>query len=88
MMTNATACWTQENELEDALSLPTGRWYAHVFGMAVEQSVKPRYVNEAVEGLKNAGIEVKAFSQAEIIVKAEKAKVAFQGWPGDNFGLL
>jgi len=80
--------WTTQDDLEAALQLPVGRWYANVFGMNVEQSVETRYLNEAINGLQNASIDIEAFSQAEIIVMAENKNVAFQSWAGAAFGLM
>lgn len=87
-MTTAKVKWTQDDSLEDALQLPKGRWAGSVYGLPVEQSVEPRYVDEAVKAIKDKGIQLEAFTQAEIIVKAENLKIAFQGWVGTDFRLM
>jgi hypothetical protein len=71
--------WTQNNTVEEALSLPKGRYCAD-FGFRVEQSVEPDHVLLAAQALIDGNIQVTVASQAAIIVKAKQAGVAFENW--------
>lgn len=68
------------NSAKEALELHEGRYAADFGGLGIEQSVEPDTVFEAAEALVNAGIEVKAASQAKVIVLAQEHEVAFDDW--------
>lgn len=71
--------WTQNNTVEEALSLPEGRYCAD-FGFKVEQSVEPDHVLLAAQAIIDNKIQCTVASQAAIIVKAKQAGVAFDSW--------
>ena len=71
--------WTNEKTIEDALTLPEGRYCAD-FGIRIEQSVAPDRVIEAAQAIKNAGVQVTVATQAAILVKAQELGVAFTDW--------
>lgn len=71
--------WTQDNSAGEALSLPKGTYCAN-FGFLVQQSVEPDYVLQAAQAIIDNNIQIKAASQAAIIVKAKQAGVAFDTW--------
>ena len=71
--------WTQNNTIEEALSLPEGS-YAADFGFLVQQSVNPDHVLIAAQAIKENNIECTVASQAGLLVKAQESKVAFTDW--------
>lgn len=71
--------WTQNNSVEEALSLPEGTYCAN-FGFLVQQSVEPDYVLMAAQAIIDNNIQCTVASQAAIIVKAKQAGVAFDTW--------
>lgn len=74
-----TKIWTQNNTLEEALSLPKGS-YAADFDFLVEQTVKPEQTITAAQAIIDNNIQCYVASQAAIIVEAKKNKVAFDNW--------
>lgn len=73
--------WKGGGTLDDALSLPLGRYCAN-FGFWVDQSVEPQHVQHAVDAI-NENVEHGAMtfvSQAQIIVKAQEENLAFADW--------
>lgn len=71
--------WTQNNTVEEALSLPEGRYCAD-FGFRIAQSVERDHVLLAAQALIDNKIQTTVASQAGIIVKARQAGVAFEDW--------
>lgn len=74
-----TKIWTQNNTIEEALSLPEGS-YAADFGFLVQQSVSPDSTLTAAQTIIDNQIQCTVASQAAIIVKAKESGVAFQNW--------
>lgn len=73
---NMKAWNSKEHTADQILELTEGRYFASIF----EQSVQPEHAVEAAESLKGLDDEVKVYSQAQAIVKAQKLGVAFQDW--------
>jgi hypothetical protein len=65
------------NSAEEALSLPEGKY---ISGIGIEQQVERETTLEAATAIINGGLQVKAATQARIIVKAQERGVAFQDW--------
>ena len=72
--------WTQNNSVEQALSLPKGRYCANFASLCFQQSVEPDYVLMAAQAIIDNNIQCTVASQAAIIVKASQAGVAFDTW--------
>ena len=72
--------WKTGDQPEKALTLPTGSYYANVFGLNVQQSVNPEHVLAAASAVNDANVVVTAATQAGILVAAQRAGVAFQDW--------
>ena len=73
--------WKSGGTLNEALSLPLGRYCAD-FGFWAQQTVEPQHVQEAVEAI-NTHTEAGSMtfvSQAQLIVKAQEESYCFTGW--------
>lgn len=68
------------NTAEEALELAEGYYVADFGGLPVQQSVDADHTLEAAQALIDAGIELKATTQAKIIVTAQQQRVAFTDW--------
>lgn len=71
--------WTENNTVEEALNLREGTYCAD-FGFLVQQSVDSYHVILAAQAIIDNKISCTVASQAEIIVKAKQAGVAFKDW--------
>lgn len=73
--------WTHEMLALEALELPEGRLAAD-FGVLVQVSVTPKDTVEAARAIvsfcQDTGAAFEAFSQAEVIVDAQKTGLVFQ----------
>jgi len=82
----ATSVWTNAMTVEQALELPKGSYAAHVFGFDVQQSVEPHQTAESADAIiehfkdKKDEPPFKAYSQAQIIVKAQELELKWQDW--------
>ena len=83
----AIPVWTNAMTIEQALELPKGHYAATVAAMSgnyVEQSVEPDQVAESadaiIEHFKDENEQFKAYSQAQIIVKAQELELKWQDW--------
>lgn len=71
-----------EHNPEQALELPTGRLAAN-FGFLIEQTVEPKNVFDAATALKEAGVNKKLFTQADVMVEAQKQGVWGTDWAAE-----
>lgn len=85
----AIPVWTNAMTVEQALELPKGHYAKTVASMSdnyVEQSVEPDRVAESADAIiehfkdKKDEPPFKAYSQAQIIVKAQELELKWQDW--------
>ena len=67
---------SKKNTADEILELIEGSYVASVFA----QSVEPHHAVQASEALMTLDDEIKVYSQAQAIVKAQELGVAFQSW--------
>ena len=77
MWRNSMKVWNSKNDTaDDVLELVEGCYDASIF----RQSVQPQHAVEAAESLARSDDEIKVYSQAQAIVKAQELGLAFADW--------